>query len=454
MNLDQSLASLRQLVAHLHAKSQSTEHSSADFRRVIMGGTYFTRAPYGGLALIDDELKSYRNCLHDISEIATKKGLISRSAVESHVQLAILKALDINGIQASLDFDKRLSGALVELKKSLLVTPQRWELHLQVLGLSAKGLPYKFGACEFYLADEARIKHIHEKINGPGGGAVQMAGGADTQPDWGLAQLKRVMIGGTWCTIHVDAIDKEAALVLAERHLRLTIDVINFYAEVTVGRARIFLPGDAGPSRRRGLRIPSDGSAPDITQTQVGPLEEFSVVDIPEAMAQLLELVRVSSWLEKSKPSELEDRILSALQWAGRAGIADRREEAFLLYTIAMESLLLGGRSNTEITEKFALRGAHLLSSDLDARKNVYKDLKELYGIRSAIVHSGSLEVTDDELSRIAAVARGALVSVLHLPPFLLMTAESEFEEWFKDQLLGASQIPYEKPQSWTSLPS
>jgi hypothetical protein len=46
------------------------------------------------LSLVGDERSCYRKCLHDISEIATKKELISPGPVESHVQTAVLKALD------------------------------------------------------------------------------------------------------------------------------------------------------------------------------------------------------------------------------------------------------------------------------------------------------------------------------------------------------------------------
>jgi hypothetical protein len=162
-------------------------------------------------------------------------------------------------------------------------------------------------------------------------------------------------------------------------------------------------------------------------------------------MTQLLELQKVSAWLAEPHLSGLQDRILSALQWAGRAAVEERREEAFLLYAIALEGLLLGGKNHVELTERLAVRGAHLLSGDHEARENVYKDLKVLYGIRSKIVHSGSLEVTDDELARITAVVRGALVTILHLSPLAEMTTESQLDEWFKSQMLGGTQTPDEK---------
>jgi hypothetical protein len=43
----------------------------------------------------------------------------------------------------------------------------------------------------------------------------------------------------------------------------------------------------------------------------------------------------------------------------------------------------------------------------------VYRDMKRLYGIRSKIVHSGSVDVGEDQLSEIRYYTRFALLTVL-----------------------------------------
>jgi hypothetical protein len=365
------------------------------------------------------------------------------------VKKAILKALNPKGDSAT-DFERRLSDAIAELKHSLLATPVPWELHFQVLGLAADGLPTQFEPCRLYLADESAIAQLRERLANSGAPVVAATAAKSAEADVTTEMLRRMMLNGMWCELHVEAVDKDAALRLAERRLRVTIDVINFFADVTRDKTRLFLPGDAGPSPRFVLRIPAQGSGPDLARVQAGPSDRFSFGQISRAMTQLLELPKVSDWLAKSRPSELEDRILSALQWAGRAAAEERPEESFLLYAISLESLLLGGKSHTELTERLAMRGAHLLAGDRDGRENVYEELKDLYGIRSKIVHSGSLEVTGDELARIAAVARGALVTVLHLWPLAEMTKESQLEDWFKRQLLSGTQVPFERPRNET----
>jgi hypothetical protein len=144
----------------------------------------------------------------------------------------------------------------------------------------------------------------------------------------------------------------------------------------------------------------------------------------------------VSAILANPNPSSLDDRILSSLQWAGRATIEGRKEEAFLLFCISLEALLLGNR-NTEISQTFALRGAHLFGQDTAHRKDIFKKLKCLYGIRSSIVHSGHTQVTQADLSKIRSLAKNAVWLMLVREPFSQMKTEEKLEEWFQTQLLA-----------------
>lgn len=151
---------------------------------------------------------------------------------------------------------------------------------------------------------------------------------------------------------------------------------------------------------------------------------------------------RISKMLESDKPEKLEDRILRATQWAGRAFVDSRREESFLLMAIALESLLLANQSNENITYKVALRCAHLIGkADLEARQRLVRDIKDLYSRRSMIVHSGKIEVSDAELGLLRHYLSAALFVVLNKEPFCSMKEENELEMWFEDRLLEV-QVP------------
>jgi hypothetical protein len=147
---------------------------------------------------------------------------------------------------------------------------------------------------------------------------------------------------------------------------------------------------------------------------------------------------RMSEMLAKQDPHDLEDRFLTALQWAGRARVDPRNEESFLLYAISLESLLLGGKQDVELSYRLAIRGVHLLSApDLASRIRAESQLRNLYGIRSKIVHSGTYEISNSDLALMAQYARIAVFVVLDREPFKSMKSEQQFEEWFRAQLLG-----------------
>ena len=67
---------------------------------------------------------------------------------------------------------------------------------------------------------------------------------------------------------------------------------------------------------------------------------------MPFSFQQLLENDKKRNWgfskiacLLSKKRNGFEDKIVSAIQWAGKATIEDK-EEAFLLYAISLESLI------------------------------------------------------------------------------------------------------------------
>jgi hypothetical protein len=125
------------------------------------------------------------------------------------------------------------------------------------------------------------------------------------------------------------------------------------------------------------------------------------------------------------------------LQWAGRASIEERKEEALLLFIVALESLLLDNAENQQLRYRFAVRGAHLLGGNLKSKTEICGALKHLYDLRSAVVHSGSTDISDSDRDTARHFAGRAIFRVLATEPFSTMTTEEEFAGWFEDQVLG-----------------
>jgi len=63
-------------------------------------------------------------------------------------------------------------------------------------------------------------------------------------------------------------------------------------------------------------------------------------------------------------------------------------DQIFLSMTVVLEALL--STSNEGITHQIAERGAILLSKDGNERYNIYKQIKNLYNIRSRVIHGNA----------------------------------------------------------------
>lgn len=206
--------------------------------------------------------------------------------------------------------------------------------------------------------------------------------------------------------------------------------------------SRVFLPSDADSVSQFALLF-KRGDRPSFSwlMSRQGPLLliALSVLDTPRAGK--FGVVRVSEILGKRERTSLEQRIMSSLQWSGRASTAIQREEAFPLFAIALEALLLGNREHGELSFKFSTRGALLLMKSFDGRKRVKGELASLYKRRSAIVHSGSTEISDKELSAMRWYSKQAVLTVLTTSPFTAMCHEDEFDSWLDEQMLGGGGV-------------
>ena len=286
------------------------------------------------------------------------------------------------------------------------------------------GCRIRSGKCSFYLGDEKLVSSLSQKLNDVFG------------PNRADDNVIRSTIGKTGVLTSVIAVDSDAAKTIARKRIRQTIDILSFFANLGGSpRTQIVFAADAGPKILKGFVFCGPKVSGRLTSERVGPLAPFSFA------APHLERAgfpQTSEILQVEKPTEFQERLISALQWAGRASVESRNEEAFLLFAIAFESLLIGSDDKTEITETLALRAAHVIAAP-KSRLRVYKDVKRLYGIRSKIVHRGDADVGEADLSLMRYLVRLALLSMLCDSRFAVVTTEASLVDWFREKLLDIS---------------
>lgn len=104
-----------------------------------------------------------------------------------------------------------------------------------------------------------------------------------------------------------------------------------------------------------------------------------------------------------SSTDKFEIKLAKAAKWLGKSKFATCIEDSFLYIAIALECLLSYDDKSfiaPSKTNSLAEGLTFLLEDTLDNRLNIYRDIKEMYGKRSSIVHSGSSSVTNEMKER------------------------------------------------------
>ena len=88
-----------------------------------------------------------------------------------------------------------------------------------------------------------------------------------------------------------------------------------------------------------------------------------------------------------SMSSEKNKKFANALRWLSQASIRKLKDDRFLDYVIALESLYVEG--NEEVSYRISMRSAHFLGANKHERNRIFHLMRTAYKIRSVMVHDG-----------------------------------------------------------------
>lgn len=416
-----NLGQVSDFIRSIHASLAAGSPSSLNGLRVL------SKRNEGSLFLDRSESAQFDEAVAALRKTFGKKPDISQKTVEQYLRDALFGALDLQK-RSQAPFEDRLALAIDELKASLAKLPVDYKCYLPLAGCDASGLPWTFGAVRLVVFNETQVKHI-------------VAAAGRTRNDASvLGVLEGVQRAASWnqpvAIVTVPARDDDAARDLATKRVQQTVDCMNFFVDlIPYNHGWVYLPGEAASVLGVSPVTGTDGSVSALFQWQ-GPLRPFSVQSLKTTASLRPALSRVHRMLREQPGSKLDQSVLASVQWAGRASAEQKKEEAFILFAIALETLVLPDSSTQELTYRLRVRAAHLLGHDANARKEISQLIGHLYNVRSRIVHSGFYEVTDEDLGRLKAIViRCVLRTLLHRRIRQLKTPE-ELASWFDYRVL------------------
>lgn len=391
---------------------------------------FFSSEDLGTLYLNNEKFINYRRVLQSIIKDLDSE-IISPKTIEKLFQYTILKSLDLNNKQNSIPLDQRIKDSINSFEKSLNENPRKIFLYYPIKGIAKEGLPFKFGKVEFCIFSTEDYSFFENTVknNWSEGYSKQML----------LESVEQIKVGEMYeepvAKIELNAIDFGAAEIIGIKDLTLSIDILNFYSDlIPYHDGFIFFPGE---SQQTSIEVPmlAFGEKPGVQfrYHRVG-----SIMDLPinklkkEDRKNNLGLAKVSNLIIKEQ-NRLEERIISAMRWAGSATVEQDKEKSFLEYAISLETLILLDTNRSELTHRLRTRVAQLLSEDFNTCRKISDDINKLYKIRSDIVHDGKYQVVDSELALIRYYTKRSILRLL---------TDSEFDsmdmvdllDWFEQR--------------------
>ena len=402
----------------------------------LRGISFWWRASEGSLHLTSDESRRYHQLLQTCGKQLAPDADISEAAFDSALKEAIFTVADVTRSRTG-DVEVRIREA-IDGFRSFVTGPRRgYECWVEVEGLDHDSLPASFGDTRFVVLGDAEIDALEALVEEKH--TVDKTGKMEH-----INRLAGEIRGSPIAIQRVNARDDKAALLLAEREVQITIECLNFFADVVpYNRARLRIArGKRSEGNTLQMALADEGSflySPQATIPWEFSLDRLRELEgaIGEALERVEELrakphrSEVEELRAKPHRSEVDELLLRAVRWVGRAVTANRTEDKLLFAAIALDCIARPKRRH-DVRQRLASRAAHVLSGGGEDQERLETEIGRLYDIRSALVHDGSLEVTEDDRAAMQTVALRTVVWALTSSDFGSATTLDELEAYFK----------------------
>ncbi|MGO9402870.1 MAG: hypothetical protein ACLPVW_05285 [Terriglobales bacterium] len=364
----------------------------------------------GNLVLREELAVQYLEVLDKIDAIVTRDGTWSRASIDHLLAESVFHVANAPAEDRAEITRTQAERIVAQLKTN----PGRWHVDIAVAGMSLDCAGQKFGNLQF-LRDTVKNRAAH--------------------PDENSDEGKVTSVFARAC---VEAIDREsalhAAIPIADQHLA----VLNaLFSDWQPSRIHLYR-GQPEPFIRESI-IRAVKVGDDNPRTEFGRKITGTVLSRAEwdGFLKMRGGAAVSDLLRQNHT--FADRVITGYVTAGTACVEPKPQLAFLLFAIALESVVLGEQVKTEITYQLSTRVAHLLALTVAAKRSIVKQVNELYKLRSEIVHSGKNEISETDLYTIREICLRSLFTLTTSPEFTGMKCVEELDQWFDDRMLGGS---------------
>lgn len=165
---------------------------------------------------------------------------------------------------------------------------------------------------------------------------------------------------------------------------------------------------------------PASSRTPHVTfhgdMSYTGSRNSLPVYDINSKVAADLQSAscqKIAQILFDAPNKSLALRVAQGLGWLTRGRQMSDRSERLLAFFTALEALLTSSDKSDPVTQTISRHVSVIYTQKLPDRMAIYNRVKVLYGLRSAVVHSGKREVLWQDVNTLQSIAEAVFFVVL-----------------------------------------
>ncbi|QQS44448.1 hypothetical protein IPM65_02520 [Candidatus Roizmanbacteria bacterium] len=395
------------LLINLKSKNRAKDELKAlqNHNRLLLGKEGI------GITLIDKEYDQYRKIIKQLSEVFTKSKNYSKKYAETILIDAIWKVVES---------DKDINGAALEgsqhIKHKYTIGLSNWDIYFPVTGLLLhKRTEWNFGKAKFITIRNRKLLNSFKNRS--------------FMPE----------LGSVTCFIYIQvkAIDHSSAINIAKPIADLHISTINALGVISgISKHNTSLSsyGGIGEKIHSFTFVGKSRNLLGWSRSMSYNLAGFSPhVLKSNSFIKLFKPIKISTKLKIMQDKLYTDRIFPALKWTGRAISQNTEEEIFLYYCLAFEAILYENNFKEELMKNLKKRAYKLLFTHGSYLGNTIEALNEfdhLYKLRSAIVHRGGTEVSEDDIQLIKSLVVGCLYKFYQTKYYERFKTSKQLETW------------------------
>ena len=149
---------------------------------------------------------------------------------------------------------------------------------------------------------------------------------------------------------------------------------------------------------------------------------------------------KLFEFIDRNNLSEIETKVKRAVSWVGQSLRKTDIVESFLNLCVAFETLFTYQDEfiKDSLISQMTDQSAFLCENNLDSRKKLVKEIKDLYRLRSKIVHHGNADISEQNYHDFLKIIKKIIHGILNLIDSEKITTAQQLRNFLIDKKFSA----------------